>query len=82
MTESKPVVDKLQGKLQALGLSGPGSTLLHGLAPLAPLVAQLAYIIQPMFEGRASTDLEQLARWLEAPEQIRASARRLPGDDS
>lgn len=82
MSENRPVADKLLAKLQALGLNGVGSVLLEGLAPLAPLGAQFAYIFQPMFDQGLANGLGELARWLEQPDQVREAAERLREEGS
>lgn len=79
MNGSRPFDEKLHARLQALGLNGLGAVLLEGLAPLAPLGAQLAYILQPMAEGDMSAGLSDLAAWLEHPDQMRSMASRLRG---
>jgi hypothetical protein len=77
MTENKPVADRIHAKLEALGLSGPGAVLLDGLAPLAPLGAQLAYILQPMLGRNLAGGLTDVAGWLEQPDDVREVAQRL-----
>ena len=77
MNGSRPFDEKIHARLQALGLSGLSAVLLEGLAPLAPLGAQLAYILEPMADGNFAGGLTDLARWLEKPDQVRAMASRL-----
>ena len=82
MNENQPVADKIHQKMEALGLSGFGAALIEGLAPLAPLGAQLAYILQPMFSSGVTDGLADLAGWLEEPTEVEALADRLRQDQS
>ena len=82
MNGNQPVSDKIHHQMEAFGLSGLGAVLLEGLAPLAPLGAQLAYLLQPMFGDGTAGDLKMLAGWLEDPAEVEALADRLREDQS
>ncbi len=77
MNGNQPVADKIHQRVEALGLSGLGAALVEGLAPLAPLGAQIAYILQPMFGSGVTDGLADLAGWLEEPAEVEALADRL-----
>jgi hypothetical protein len=77
MKAEQPVEDFILRRLRSLGLSGLGASFLEALAPLAPVGAQLAYMLDPMFARQPGSLLAQLGRLLEQPEDVDALIRRL-----
>jgi len=77
MNSKQPIDDAIDRRLRSIGLSGISASLLDAFAPLAPVAAQLAYVIEPMFSQDQPGWLANLAGWLESPENPHAMAERL-----
>ncbi len=77
MMARQPVAETIDRRLRSLGLAGIGAVFLEALAPLAPVGAQLAYILQPMFEAQPGGLWTELAQLLEEPSEVEALSRRL-----
>jgi hypothetical protein len=77
MNPEQPIEDAIDRRLRSMGLSSLGASLLEGLAPLAPLAAQLAYLLEPMFSGGQQSWLTDLAGWLERPGSAGSLADRI-----
>ncbi|MGA9533043.1 MAG: hypothetical protein WBR18_10035 [Anaerolineales bacterium] len=77
MNSKQPIEDAIDRRLRSIGLSGISASLLEALAPLAPLAAQFAYLLEPMFVQDQRGWLTELASWLERPDNPEAMAQRL-----
>jgi len=77
MKAKQPVEDLIQRRLRSLGLSGLGASFLEALAPLAPVGAQLAYVLDPMIASQPGSWLAQMGSLLEQPDNVDALIRRL-----
>jgi hypothetical protein len=77
MNSKQPIEDVIDRRLRSIGLSRISASLLEALAPLAPLAAQFAYVLEPMFAQGQQGWLANLASWLEHPANPEAMAQRL-----
>ncbi len=64
-----PIAEALAVKLRAAGLDGIAFALLEGVAPLAWVGAQAAYLAEPFFGGSGGR-LGEVARLLEDPAKL------------
>lgn len=80
MTAQQPVEEAIDRRLRSLGLAGFGASILEALAPLAPVGAQFAYILEPMVSNQPRSWLTEVAELLEQPRAVEAFARRLRED--
>lgn len=80
MTAQQPVEEAIDRRLRSLGLAGIGASLLEAFAPLAPVGAQLAYILEPLLTSQPQGWLTDIAGLLERPDAVEALTRRLRED--
>jgi hypothetical protein len=80
MTEIEPFAAALEAKMRARGLSRVGAFILEALGPIAPIGAQLAYLVEPMAASQSGNWLFQLGELLEQPEAIAQMAENLRRD--
>lgn len=66
VNSDSPIAEALAVKLRAAGLDGIAFALLEGVAPLAWVGAQAAYLAEPLFGGPGGR-LHDMARLLEDP---------------
>lgn len=69
VNSDSPIAEALAVKLRAAGLDGIAFALLEGIAPLAWVGAQAAYLAEPLFGGPGGR-LGEVARLLEDPAKL------------
>jgi hypothetical protein len=77
MTDKQPLLDVIDRRLRTYGLSGLAAALLEAFAPLAPVGAQLAYILKPMVDAAPGGWMSQLGALLERPDELASLTDRL-----
>lgn len=80
MTDKQPLMDVIDRRLRTYGLSGWAAALIEAFAPLAPIGAQLAYILEPMVDAHPGGWMRQLGAILEEPEELATLTNRLRRD--
>ena len=80
MNETEPFATALEAKLRARGLSRVGAFVLEALEPLAPIGAQLAFLLEPMAASQPNGWLSQFGALLERPAELADLTERLRQD--
>lgn len=73
-------IQRLSLWLRRMGLGAFAAALLEAGRPLAPLGAQLSYMVDPLLSGSGLSFLE-MGRLLEDPERLEDLARRLHDEE-
>jgi len=74
------LIPRLSHWLHRMGLEGFAAALLEASRPLAPLVAQLSYMAEPLLGG-FGLPLAEVGQLLEDPRRVEAVVRSLTGSE-
>ncbi len=77
MEDRSLFVDRLLSRLRRAGLAHFAATFLEAASPLAPVVAQLGYVVEPLMGWR---EVGELSKLLEDPDEVIDLVRRLRGE--
>lgn len=81
MGENHSLIQRLVASMRRQGLSDFAALLVEAGQPLAPLGAQLSYLVEPLLGG-PNGPLREVGQLLEDPKQLEQLVQQLHGAES